>query len=377
MRKPLNQILVKMGLCVRIVPSLKLRERVIGTHFCGQMATLKRQRLSILVDRVCLYSTGIGAWCFASEFKVLKNKNLLFLEEPWVGKEPEEECQFALSEFYKTARTEDDLSDASLTIQRDCGLFSEIGEEWGFSESSYRELVESISQVEEIGITGFFGYSFASVRASYIDFPLEWAVFVKPYPVGVSGNEIVAERQSIISESIISNNGEISSVEIDDRSFPVDEFDYASAEVALGYLSGDQLKVAESALRKQDSPTLVGELSDSLWMRYGVSSISPGYLAYLQEVCRLGSDWQAIGSDFEIESQRILSKIHMPCRSDVSAGSLPDVVAEDICIISASRDPVAPGYLLDGSVGFKGEVDRIEADIASHSANENVSKCFA
>lgn len=66
------------------------------------------------------------------------------------------------------------------------------------------------------------------------------------------------------------NNGEIPSVEIDDRSFPVDEFDYASAEVALGYLSGDQLKVAESALHEQDSPTLVGELSDSLWMRYGL-----------------------------------------------------------------------------------------------------------
>lgn len=314
---------------------------------------------------------------FSGESEFLRDKNLLFIEEPWVGKEPEEECQSALFGFYETARTEDDILGAARAIQQNCKISSESDTEWGFSEGLYHNLVTLISQKEGVGVNGFFGYSFASVRASYIDLPLDWAVFVKPYPVGVPGNEIVSERQSVLSGSDIINEEDLSSVQIEDRFFPVDQFDYATAEVALGYLSGEQLRAGEDALRNQDNPALIGELSDSLWMRYGVSSISPGYLAYLQEVCQLGSDWEDIGSDRQIDSSGILSRIHSPCVTDTPARPMKEVTADSICIISSDQDPVAPGNLLSRSAGFKGEVIRVEANTVSHSANEDVDTCFA
>jgi hypothetical protein len=212
---------------------------------------------------------------YAAEQVSLKGYNLLFLEEPWVTKVVPPSCDSAMTAFYHALRSDPQQSSVRATQATVACLGATTGG-WGFSSAGYADAVRQIARKENLDLTGFVGYSFGAVRFSYVQGRgFQWSVLVRPYPMGVSGGDVVAARATALTGLLaraknLAAQPDTSSAS---RSLPVTAFDVLSAQVQLSYLNDAEFKQYGREVVEGSNPARIGSLSDILWRRYGVEQI--------------------------------------------------------------------------------------------------------
>ncbi len=314
---------------------------------------------------------------FKESLPALRDYNLLVIEEPWVTAEPEQSCTALLSAYYETARSGKGVTESSVRLARSC--LSDKGR-WGFDPSSYRSAVDQIEEHENISLRGFIGYSFGSQRIAYLEGrDMGWAVLVRPFPVGASGSELLSSRlkqtkrlRSLYSES--ETGGQPEGLPPNSET---STFDYASAELALAYLNQTQLQSRGPDIFARQNDALAARLSDSLWLRYGVDSISPGYLAYLSEVCVREGTWE-ISEGSQVAN--VLNSLHAPCSSIEETGKVsrsgPAEVPDETCIVTSETDPLASESLIKEYIGQNENTSWLDSPEDSHVAQDGTSECL-
>ncbi|WP_146159354.1 hypothetical protein [Allonocardiopsis opalescens] len=320
---------------------------------------------------------------FRNSIPSLRNSNLLFIEEPWVRSNQSDECSSSLSYFYASSRTgHPDTLPGIENVINQCGISGDDALAWGFSPDHYASVVSAIEATESIELNGFLGYSFGSARLSYLaEVELDWIALIRPFPVGVAGEELLGarvEQSDGLLDDFERSDHEFMSSNVANRHLPVEAFDYASAELALGYLPGDEITDSAREIAGRSDHELAGRLSDSLWLRYGENSISSGYLAYLAEVCRIAAPWADDQGD-ESPVAHVLASLHAPCRDFTRPPGEPariEATAENVCVVTSDQDPLVPDTLIRRYLHFDNEVDWLESPDGSHSAQDGTVECL-
>jgi hypothetical protein len=263
------------------------------------------------------------------------------LEEPWVTAPVEPGCRNALRAFYSAARLNGDADATAAALVRDCDLA--LPGRFGHGRELFRAAVAAIETAEGVTISTFVGASFGVVRASYIADMLTRTLLLRPYPLGAPPADVLTERAERAWLRLPDTTNVVPvpdlGVEVPDRSLPVTPFDWYSAVLSAAYV--DDPSQLES-LRSGD-PAAIGHLSDGLWQRYGQTDLSPGYLAYLSEVCPTATGWPDPATMTD-PAARVLATAHLPCRHLPSATPQPLDVD---CVVIDHDDPIAPPGLLD------------------------------
>ncbi|MFG1823649.1 hypothetical protein ACGFIJ_14275 [Microbispora bryophytorum] len=307
--------------------------------------------------------------------------NFLFIEEPWVTTELSDECRTSLRSFYRSVRSGDRSAPGRAEDMRvRCISGSDrTGRRaaWGFDKQSYSSLVREIEKRERIQIRGFIGASFGSVRLTYLDTAdLKWAVLVRPFPVGVSGRDLLSARARAVSrfwhDVTQAASAERAGSRRDARSVPISTFDMLSAAVEFGYLDKESVSKVKREVRAGDLGPL-GDLSDLLWMRYGEYDLSPAFLAYSQEVCANVSGWPSWSGRMATPSD-ILVAAHLPC------GQKPVVHADSpfmgkLCIAFSPDDSVVPERLVRSSFA-DGVHAWVASDERAHGSLGGLTSCL-
>jgi hypothetical protein len=309
--------------------------------------------------------------------------NLLILEEPWVTREIPDACRVALTGFYLTVRTF--ATDASASKAHELASSCQIGapaHHWGFDRQSYRTEVAAISRKEALRLTGFIGYSFGSVRLSYLaGMPemssLEWVSMSHPFPVGVTADELIGSRadatRRLMSE--LSNpNTVLSPQRPPARSLAVTDFDKLAAMVEVGYLPDANQGQAAADIMSGQRPATVADLSDQLWQRYDANSLSASYLAQLDEMCP-GLGRPTGGPAQTIEG--VLEAALLPC-SGLPGRTVPlKLGATKVCIVLSSSDTVVPGALAEAALrNSSTNIQLLRSGQRSHRSPDLVDSCL-
>ncbi|QXJ20301.1 hypothetical protein AGRA3207_000990 [Actinomadura graeca] len=256
-------------------------------------------------------SGEIGLGRFKAAFAELGERyNLLVLEEPWVTQETDPGCAAALSGYYRAARSAPrDVRAAGEEMARRCGLAGGAPM-WGFDARTFQQVVTGVTQSRGLRLRGFIGHSWGAIRLAHLRTTVvDWAVLVRPFPVGVGGPALIRERARLLAGDSAGVPWRPATT-LPERSLPVTVFDEASAVVA----AGDAEAGRTAGILKRD-PGQVARLSDDLWKRYGVGSLSPANLAKFQEVC--AATGPAPGGLSEIRTARdVLIAQHAPVRRD-------------------------------------------------------------
>jgi hypothetical protein len=244
-------------------------------------------------------------------------------------------------------------------------LFSPTND-FGWTPDAYDEAVTAISRTERLDLDGFIGSSFAARRLTYLhDSAPAWAALVNPAPLRETGQAYLAGRKQAATAGLASRcpgcpsvSGTLSRIgraardlnaqpqAVDGRSVPLTGVDLGAAVLAAAYRPASEVHGAVQALLTVGRPksnSAIGLAADSVWTRYGVDSISPGYLAYLSEVCPTypGAGHPLPAAD---PVSGFLSAFHAPCAS-------ADQAAVEryrshlngrtrICVTSITHDPV-------------------------------------
>ncbi|GHC71642.1 hypothetical protein GCM10007079_04200 [Nocardiopsis terrae] len=318
-----------------------------------------------------------------SSLSLPEDYSVIFIEEPWVRKPTSDECKSGLSNFYMNSRDPGGPNKEEADNLVEACEIRAGGGNWGFSSNTYSEVVAAIEESESVSVNGFLGYSFGSARLSYLEnWEFDWVSLIRPFPVGASGTKLMESRSNQVGniyEKIKHNSEEeIISKDAPSRSIEVDEFDYLSAEIAVGYLDSEDISSYSGQLNSRSNDYLAGQLSDSFWMRYGEMSISPGYLAYLSEVCAVSDGWEPT-SYSEHSHMSILEGMHLPCSSiDSEEGgkSILSISAENFCIVVADADPLTEPWLVRDSFGSIENGTWINSEEVSHSSSDGTTECL-
>ncbi|MFD2025239.1 hypothetical protein [Promicromonospora aerolata] len=338
---------------------------------------------------------GPGASVLSGDFGLAGARNdvwgdargvLITLEEPWVTAEVAPDCKASAESYYRAARDGDvgGVRGHADEVAEDCAAW------FGFTPDLYARAVLQILEDNNFTLTGFVGHSFASVRYAYlvswgVDVP--WAVVTRPFPYGAGLDELNAERASVLAgadrvDKVLRNE---TAEQVDGRSVPVAPFDYWSAAVELDQLADDELDSALSGIAGTDSAAFAGGLSDELWGRYGVDSLSPGMLAQWQEVCRAGGSPgkapAASGVEFVLWSlvatcDRADQSFTAPDTGQSAAGwkQAWEIAQHRLCVTSSDTDSVTPGSLIHK---YFSHANIIEVPAASHASTEGFDACMA
>lgn len=305
--------------------------------------------------------------------------HLLVVEEPWVTAEIPEECTAESSNYYRSLREDLVISPANA---HDWGAAcSAANIRLGFTAESYAATLEAIVAKHNLDPVGFLGHSFASARLAYltdtsVGKSLQWAVISRPFPVGTSIDELIESRAAAVKDYLGEFAFEHDPDEIDTRSLAVTDFDYWSALIGLGYVHDDNLLLAINALSSGTDPATVGALSDQLWMRYGIDSISPGMVAQMQEVCSA-----TLPSESSTESipriddgpEGILTAQMLPCTSfGASTDNLGFQENLPICVAISNQDLVAPADLANK---YFQPYEIVETASRSHGSSDGWEEC--
>lgn len=305
----------------------------------------------------------------------------LVLEEPWVTAELSEECRGSLSAWFvdahagRTPRTD---------LVEPCSLGTGT---WGWTSASFREAVEAVEAVEGVRVRGLVAASFGAHRALYVGQSLEWAVLANPAPRTMAGNAYLAERERGVLamlqaqcdcgdafperlEAVVSG---VTGSQPGTRSLPLTRADVGAAALALTYQAHTPGTGYVEKFWAGD-PEAIGVLADSVWARYGTTSISTSYLAYLDEVCAAYAPWPRSTADDGIVSG-VLSALHSPCvrfpGEQDAVTTLPPSVRT--CVSSQSQDPIAPEPFVRTWLPAD---HRITQEGSSHSNVDGVTACL-
>jgi hypothetical protein len=309
----------------------------------------------------------------------IANYNLLVIEEPWVTAEVSESCRAASTGYYQAVRSDGkNLVESARSLHDDC----QLGQgKWGFGARDYSQVVASIADKEAIEPSGFVGFSFGIARYNYLAAgslgeKLAWAVLARPYPVGTDAASFVRQRASLIEKQFGKAPAEFPTASVASRSLPVTMFDQLSAIVGLEYApDGDRAAVSRAVTGVKD-PEVIGQYSDNLWHRYGTDSVSPAYLAQLDEICAAttASDKLPLALTGHPYAQ-VLAETMLPC---AGAPSSPlKLKPVPTCVVASKGDPVVAG---DTSVGLirrsVKNASVIESSEPSHQSPDGLSACL-
>jgi len=156
-----------------------------GRTFRYALTNQRGSRGTVLVD-----VGGPGAAVLGSAYPrelgaQLAPRDVLVIDEPWTMAPDLPGCDAAMSAWFLALRRSwpapDQRSvDAQLThVLDDCKLFSERPA-WGFSPAQYKDVVEAIERDHHLRVVGFYGFSFASVRLSYLGDLIPESVLTSP-----------------------------------------------------------------------------------------------------------------------------------------------------------------------------------------------------
>ncbi|SNY30365.1 hypothetical protein [Paractinoplanes atraurantiacus] len=309
----------------------------------------------------------------------LKKYNLLVIEEPWVTAKVSEPCQTAATVYYNDVRSGGKkLAESARSLNGAC----QLGQgKWGFDADDYSEVVTSIAGKEAIEPNGFVGFSFGIARYNYLASTpagekLSWAVLARPFPVGTDATSFVRQRASLIEKRFGKPPAALQPASVSSRSLPVTSFDELSAIVGLEYApDGDQDAVARAVTKAKDRE-VIGQYSDNLWHRYGTDSISPAYLAQLDELCAATTASDKLPAALEGHPYaRVLAGTMLPCAGEPSAPL--DLKPVPTCVVASKGDPVVAG---DASVALirrtVKDASVVESPKPSHQSQDGLSSCL-
>jgi hypothetical protein len=308
----------------------------------------------------------------------MRRLTLVSLEEPWVTAPRSRECRSASIGFYKRARqvlSADDqgghvtadvaeMRPYAQRLVRTCGLGKGM---WGWMPTKFDEAVKAITSSERLKLDGAIGVSFGAVRTKYASGEIRrWVVLESPAPIDVTAKGFIdglirgatSRLQTHSRNDYATLRRRLGSVAASlnahsrigaDRSIPTTAADLGPAIVALARLSNDDFKrYAPAVLSKEPSASVIGELSDRTWGRFGVSDVSPSLLAYLDEACPRYPAWRsALKTANGSPLAAFLTVYHTPCMAiEQSVKSVEAQTARfrvgASCIVASTDDPVTP-----------------------------------
>ena len=331
---------------------------------------------------------------------------LLFLEEPWVLQDVPAGCRQALAATYRAVHgaagvppSRAAADEAGRSLAGDCRL-DEPGT-WGWTPAAYREVATAAARAEGLELTGVVGTSFGASRATGVrDLPdLEWIVLNSPSPRRATGADYLAARArgaltdlSGLCEGCsdpavaqvelegIAARWDAAPVELATRTPLVTGTDVLGAVVTLPYLPAEARDAAVTALRGEPpaGATTVGELSDSLLLRYGTEDVSPAMLAYLQEVCATYAPWPATSGGTGVEG--VLGRLHaacsgVPARPEQPARPAADRDGPAVCLARSTDDRVTPAAFAETWLADLRPVETVEVPGRTHAAPALAAEC--
>ncbi|TMQ90716.1 hypothetical protein ETD83_34180 [Actinomadura soli] len=295
--------------------------------------------------------------------------NLLFLEEPWVINSVGDSCDAALRTYYRTVRNRPERgASAGTRLVHDCDLGQAHGH-WGFSPNFYPVFLTEIERRESLRVNAFAGFSFGSVRLSYLSGrSFDWVVLARPFPVGVTGTALVEARSRLLNRLSIDVLPGRKAVGLS-RGTASSRFDSYSALIELGYLDDDRL--TDVAARFGGEVT--HNLSHQLWQRYGQDSVSPGILAIFDETCQVLGPWPRPLKRMTSVADA-LAAWHLPCRpARRQVPRLPHMAR--FCVVTSPTDSVTPQNLVRQQFEDRKAV-WVVSHRRSHHSMDRVDECF-
>jgi len=266
---------------------------VDGRTFRYALTTRGGSRDTVLVDVGGPGAAVIGADYPRELVGALAPRNVLVAYEPWTTAPDLPGCDDAMSAWFLALRrswpTPDQRSvDARLTqVLHDCRLLTDEPV-WGFSREQYAEVVEAIARDHHLRLVGFVGFSFASVRLSYLGELIPESVLTSPFPLGMRAARYLEMRQDVrgprVREGLVG-------ARVANRANPLTRLDIDAARLESLYL---EPRARHQVVSGPDAAQMIGRLSDQLFGRYGVASISHALLAYWEETCPALSGWGAV-----------------------------------------------------------------------------------
>jgi hypothetical protein len=310
--------------------------------------------------------------------------NILALEEPWSTQEWSDACRDSMTAFYLAARdlTTTPRAEADRLAQS-CETQRPGAPRWGFDRDTYLQVLTAVQQKENLQLTAFVGQSFSSVRLSYLDGSaveesLEWVILDRPFPLGATTDQLINARAQNTRRLLgrVPGNGKVSPAAPIRRALPVTGFDELAAQLEIGYLPAKQQAQAVTDTTGRRHPAIVARLSDQLWQRYGSNSISPAYLAQLDEVCAVGGTARPVTSG-SLES--VLAALYLPCRTqDTPAPAQITLGSTPVCVATSSQDTVAPEDLAKKTLdGVSSRTTWIALHEPSHTESSGLQRCLA
>ncbi|MER7280615.1 hypothetical protein ABT369_39860 [Dactylosporangium sp. NPDC000244] len=316
---------------------------------------------------------------------VASKYNFVAVEEPWFTRDPSPDCRTRLTAFYRSSRTAaPDTQANAQALRTSCGLTAAGNYQWGFDRQTYRDLLTAIQAQNGLHYTGFIGQSFGSVRLGYLAgtdliTKLDWIALSHPFPVGVTGEELVRSRAkatAALVDQLTAGPATLPAAETPSRALPVTRFDELSAAIELGYLPSVEQDSAAAGIAGSQRPALVARLSDQLWQRYGDDAISPAYLAQLDELCTAVPVSSSAGVTESLDG--VLNAALLPCRGIAARpADRLHLGSVSTCIAVSTADTVAPVDLAERTLrGISDQLRWIKIDDRSHRSGDGLAQCL-
>lgn len=335
---------------------------------------------------LAVLSGAVNLGAFQGTFTQLSHRyNILVLEEPWVTQVPPDDCATATSRLYQAVHDRAiQITDRAAAMAKACGLalpefagnpVEHIG--WGFDPAKYGVVVDAITARHELAIKGFVAQSWGSVRLAYLSrTDLEFAVLVRPFPVGADARTLQRHRTEAINRTLPAPVHTISATQLDGRSPPVNHVDQLSAIIELGYVDDEYFNTTAMSVLTGKDAAEIGRLSDELWTRYGQDTLSPARLAEWQEVCGAVALPPTLRAGIH-SIPDVLAAGFAPCHA-LQVHKPPQVAARHNCIVTSALDTVTPQKLIQEQYAFiaEGHITWIESKQRSHTSLDGLTECL-
>lgn len=335
------------------------------------------------------------------------DETLIALEEPWVTQPVSLRCSTALRSFYRSVHdpgAPGPQAAEAVTLAPACSL-ARAGR-WGWSATTYRAVALEAVTDRGLVLTGLVATSYGATRLPWVwGLPgVQWSILDSPAPLTATGRDYVRARVAGAVAAVEAActdcagpggaNQAITSAavrlaaapeEIDTRTPPVNGSDALAAAMAIAYLPPTERPGAVVALGKAPGPgsgasAVVGTLSDSLLMRYGTYDMSPGLLAYYQEVCEAFAPWSGLPGSTRLA--RFFSGLHRPCAemageaAGAATGLVPGASPSRSCISRSSEDFVTSRSFADQWSRALPGARSVALPGLSHGAPELAAACY-